>query len=149
MKIILLLLSFLSFSAIAQEQPILEKISGTGFVPAEWSRQQKCQIFENEVLMTRSYGFTTVNYQIPFSSDGSLREMIAKASEEAFTVEPNGLCDGPSTVVKASIALEGHTEMRELILYSTGGCGSPRKVRRGPYTAALMDIAGTFCPTTH
>ena len=142
------MMSFLSFSASADRQAFIVKSSSTGFGPIEWARSEKCEVFDTEVILTRSYARSTVNYQIPFSSDDSLNELIDKARQERLRLDDNYMCDGPATVIKARFVMEG-SDAEEILLYSTGGCGSPKKVRQGPNSSALMDIASTFCPTTH
>ncbi|WP_408098660.1 hypothetical protein ACJVC5_07035 [Peredibacter sp. HCB2-198] len=142
-------LGLISLSAFADRQPFITKVSSTGFMPVEWSRSDKCEVFDTEVLLTRTYGRTSVQYMFPFSSEESLNELIEKAQSERIKLEDNYMCDGPSTVIKARFVVEGSEEAAEVLLYSTGGCGSPKKVRVGPYSSALVDIASTFCPTTH
>lgn len=150
MKILsLVFLGLASVSAFANQQPYLTKYSASGFVPIEWSRSDKCEVFESEVLMTRTYARSAVHYRIPFSAEDSLNEMIEKAQGERFKLEDNYMCDGPATTIKARFVAEGSEESQEILLYSTGGCGSPKRVRFGPYSSALVDIASTFCPTTH
>lgn len=141
-------LGLVSFSAFADRQPYITKISSTGFAPMEWSRSDKCEVFDNEVILTRTYGRSKVNYQFPFFSEDSLNEMIEMAEKEKLILEDNYLCDGPSTVIKVRKVSEG-VESEEILLYSTGGCGAPKKIRVGPFSNALVDIASTFCPTTH
>ncbi|WPU65721.1 hypothetical protein [Peredibacter starrii] len=145
----LVFFGLLSFSAFADQQPFITKYSASGFVPIEWSRSDKCEVFETEVLLTRTYARSAVQYRIPFSAEDSLNEMIAKAQVERLKLEDNYMCDGPSTTIKARFVAEGSEESQEILLYSTGGCGSPKKVRVGPASSALIDIASTFCPTTH
>lgn len=147
-SLFLMLMCLVSLSALADRQAYITKSSFTGFGPIEWARSERCEVFDTEVILTRNYGKTTVNYQFPFSSDDSLNELIELARHERLKLEDNYMCDGPSTVIRARFVMEG-AEAEEIILYSTGGCGSPKKVRQGPYSSALMDIASTFCPTTN
>lgn len=140
MKLLLVFLFVLiSASAFAERVPLIVKDSGTGFVMPEWERTEKCEVFKDSIQLTKSYGMTVVTFQIPFSSDASLIELIEKASLEPMTEKYNGICDGPATLVRAG----------DVIFYSTGGCGSSTKRREGPYSFALMDIVGTFCQETY
>ena len=118
---------------------MIVKISASGFGPAEWARSEKCEVFQEQILMTRTYGKREVFYQWPFDAQDTVSQLVAEAAQEKLRLENNYMCDGPSTTVKAG----------DLVLYSTGGCGTPKKVRVGPASQALIDIASTFCPTTH
>lgn len=119
--------------------PFILKVSSTGYVQQEWKRTEKCEVFENQVTLTRTFSHRKVEFQIPFSSEQTLQELIDLARKEQILEEENYLCDGPVTIIKA----------QDVLLYTTGGCGIPSKKRTGPYSSALVDIAGTFCPTTH
>jgi len=35
------------------------------------------------------------------------------------------------------------------ILFTTGGCGSPRKERQGNASRMLRELVDAYCPTTH
>jgi hypothetical protein len=126
---------------LALVAPLLIKVSNTGFVPPEWARSERCEVGESKVILTRTYSFKKIQYQFPFETEeNTIEDMIEKARHEKLVFQDNHLCDGPSTLIKAG---------DDLLLYSTGGCGSPKKIRQGPYSLALRDIASTFCPTTH
>lgn len=135
-----------SLAALAMA-PLIIKMSATGFTPIEWARTERCEVFSDQVLMTRTYARTEVKYEFPFTLQGSIEHLIEEAADEKMTSEPNYMCDGPSTSVKATYQKDGIAQ--EVLLYSTGGCGSPKKQRSGPNSLALIDIASTFCPTTH
>lgn len=130
----------MSMLTLALMTPLLIKINNTGFVPPQWARSEKCEVFETEVLLTRTYSHKKVSYQFPYEGEDDIREMIELARAERIVLQDNHLCDGPATVIKAA---------DDLLIYATGGCGSPKKIRQGPYSSALRDIASTFCPTTH
>lgn len=131
----------MSMLTLALVAPLLIKVSNTGFVPPEWARSERCEVGESKVILTRTYSFKKIQYQFPFETEeNTIEDMIEKARHEKLVFQDNHLCDGPSTLIKAG---------DDLLLYSTGGCGSPKKIRQGPYSLALRDIASTFCPTTH
>lgn len=131
----------MSMLTLALMTPLLVKISNTGFVPPQWARSEKCEVGESTIILTRTYAAKKIQYQFPYETEaGTIEGMIEKARHEKLVFQDNHLCDGPSTVIKAG---------DDLLLYSTGGCGSPKKMRQGPYSLALQDIASTFCPTTH
>lgn len=133
--------------AIALMTPFLVKTNSPGFMPAAWAKSDKCEVFQNQIIQTRFYNKREFIYVHPMQTEVSLAEMIHEAMDEQIVLEDNYMCDGPSTTVKATVNKDGQDH--EVILYSTGGCGSPKKVRQGPVSYALMDIASTFCPTTH
>lgn len=131
----------MSMLALALMSPLLIKASNTGFTPPQWARSEKCEVGQSEIILTRTYAHKTIHYQFPYhTEEGTIEEMIEKARHEKIFFQDNNLCDGPSTVIKTG---------DDLLLYSTGGCGSPKKIRQGPYSLALRDIASTFCPTTY
>lgn len=129
----------MSILALTLAAPLLIKASATGFVPVEWSHSEKCEVYANKVVLTKTYGGKTVSTTYPFSGEESVKDLIEEASHEELQEDDNYRCDGPSTTISAG----------ELLIYSTGGCGSPKKSRQGPGAHALTDIIGTFCPTTH
>lgn len=138
----------MSMLALTLMAPFLIKSSGSGFVHPNWSRSEKCEVFNDHVLMTRTYARESLEYIFPYQAEaGTVLEMIEKAMGEKVIQEPNYLCDGPATYIKATFQKDGVDQ--DLVLYSTGGCGSPKIVRQGPFSSALIDIASTFCPTTH
>ncbi len=132
----------MSMLTLALLTPLLIKTSHTGFMPERWARSEKCEVFETEIILTRTYGKRALHFQFPLQADTpeTISEMIELAREEKLVFQDNHLCDGPSTVIKAA---------DDLVIYATGGCGAPKKIRQGPYSFALRDIASTFCPTTH
>jgi hypothetical protein len=137
----------MSFLAIAAMSPLLVKISFSGFGPAEWARSEKCEVFDNKIVMTRTYNQEEIKFEYPFDGQETLQHLIANAANEKISLEDNYMCDGPSTSMHFTYPTVGLG--KELLLYSTGGCGSPKKQRLGPASQALIDIASTFCPTTH
>lgn len=137
----------MSLIALTVMAPFLIKSSGSGFVHPNWARSEKCEVFDSHILMTRTYARESLEYIFPYKTESSIEEMIENALQEKVVQEPNYLCDGPSTFVKAQFQKDGVE--RDLVLYSTGGCGSPKITRQGPFSSALIDIASTFCPTTH
>jgi hypothetical protein len=137
----------MSILALSVMAPFLLKVSGTGFVHPDWARSEKCEVFNDHVLMTRSYARESLQYIFPYRSENAVLDLIGKAMEEEVEQEPNYMCDGPATYIKATVQKDGVDQ--DLVLYSTGGCGSPKIMRQGPNTSALIDIESTFCPTTH
>jgi hypothetical protein len=140
----ILLITLASTVAIAAEKPLISKSNSTGFVPAEWARSETCDVYQNRVLITRVYGAEATRIE-----HKETRNILIKSNLQALTkavlaekveVQPNLLCDGPSTVT---------TILGNEVLFSTGGCGSDRKERVGPLSSALREIVNTYCPVTH
>ena len=76
--------------------------------------------------------------------ESDLRTLVAGASNGHLYSSDNHMCDGPSTTIKGY--LEDSTSV---ILYETGGCGTPRSIRHGGEAFVLMNIVQTFCPEIH
>ena len=64
---------------------------------------------------------------------------LERALKEKIEEKENGLCDAPGTSIKMGVEL----------LFATGGCGSPRKDRVGPFSTALKNVVNTYCPNTY
>ena len=137
----------MSVLALTLMAPILIKTNSAGFAPLPYARSEKCEVFETHVLMTRMYGLRTVEYNIPLKAEKTIHELIEEAYQERMVLEDNYMCDAPATTVRARIHKDGVDS--EVLIYSTGGCGAPKKYRQGPASYSLMDIASTFCPKTH
>lgn len=135
----------------ADLQPFLVKVNSSGYTPPEWSRVETCRIYREGVTIQVVYGrdenrlVATRSVSAIFSQ--KVDEWLEQASREELTESDNFMCDGPSTSIRAQLPPADSTETFEL--FSTGGCGSPRKIRQGPASTALREIADTFCPTTY
>jgi hypothetical protein len=137
----------MSILALTLMAPILIKINSAGFAPLPYARSEKCEVFETHVLMTRTYGLRSVEYNFPLKAENTIHELIEEASKERMVLEDNYMCDAPATTVKVRLEKDGVD--KDILIYSTGGCGDPKKYRQGPASYSLMDIASTFCPKTH
>ncbi|MFP5386162.1 MAG: hypothetical protein ACLGHN_08795 [Bacteriovoracia bacterium] len=137
-------MSMLALTLIA---PILIKTNSAGFAPLPYARSEKCEVFQTHVLMTRTYGLRSIEYNFPMKAGDVIHELVEEASQEQFALEDNYMCDAPATTVKARLQKDGVE--KDILIYSTGGCGAPKKYRQGPASYSLMDIASTFCPKTH
>jgi len=73
---------------------------------------------------------------------GNVKKVIELAKEEKVEEKDNMLCDGPSTSIVAGGENDG------VLIYSTGGCGSPRKQRTGVNSQKLRSIVDIYCPQT-
>jgi hypothetical protein len=124
----------------AATEALITKTNFPGFRPASAVRTENCEIFADRVVITRVFGLghgLRETRQIELFS--GLAQIIADAANEAVTEKPNFLCDGPGTVITAG----------DLLLYSTGGCGTSSSLRTGSASAILRDMVSAYCPTTH
>lgn len=142
----------LSTTALARYNgPIIEKSSGGGFTPPEWSQFETCQIFQNKVVITKSFAggelVTKEVRSLSVSGTGSLLGVVAKASLEALESRENGLCDAPTTQITASLIAPNDT-IEKVVLFSSGGCGTPRLERNGAYASALKEVVNSYCAKT-
>lgn len=132
--------------AAAVAKPLVTKSNSSGFTMEEWSRQETCEVYMNKVVIMKRYGgskgFTLTETRAITLSSG-IQNAVKLAAAEKLEEKDNGLCDGPSTVIYT-----GERESAQ-ILFSTGGCGSPRRNRSGPFSEALRNLASTYCPLTY
>jgi len=139
-----------AFSASGTESsPLLSKSNQPGFVRGEDVRSELCDLYSNKLVITRRYGaeaaesFTSIEERA-ISVDDGIKSAIERALAETLKESPNGLCDGPSTDVIARKL----NPVTEVVLFDTGGCGSPGKERMGPASRMLRDLIDQFCPKT-
>jgi hypothetical protein len=123
---------------------LLIKTSSPGFVMPDWVRTETCKVYQDKVVIERSFGLVneqgfatteTINVTI---SDG-ITAILARAAEEKVKETRNMICDLPGLNVAAV------ENGKEFVLFSSGGCGSPRKEREGSATRMLMDLLGHYC----
>lgn len=137
-----LVLSSTAFAAL--KTPLLVKSSGSGFTPPEHRRGETCEVFEDGVVIRRIYGTTQVVEKLNVTVSESIKEQIIAASKAEIVAKDNTLCDGPSTSIVANLVSVDD----RILLYATGGCGSPRKTRQGTAASMLTAIVDTYCPKT-
>lgn len=139
-----LLVASLSAPQAFAEAPLVEKSSGSGFVPPQWRRSERCRLFANRVEIERSFGDAVVS-EVRTLQTKNLPALLKAAALENVEETPNLMCDGPSTYV----SFAGMAGADRGVLYSTGGCGSPTQRRVGPASLGLVGIIDAYCPTTH
>ncbi len=142
-KIIFSSLILVSSAFAAPEKPFISKSSGGGYVMPDYLRFEKCDVYGDRVEITRVFGAQENGVKSietrKLELVGKIKEIIKLAGQEKISEKPNGLCDGPATVISAS------ADGQDVGLFSTGGCGTPRKLREGPNTKKLIDLVGAFC----
>ncbi len=140
--LISLMLSASTSFGFVEEKPLISKSSGSGFVPPEYQRSETCNVYTDRVVIAKTYGKlqTSETRELKITD---IQQILKNAADEKVTETANGLCDGPVTQVNAFLG--GNA----VVLYTTGGCGSPKKHRNGPHAAMLMELVGSFCPKTY
>lgn len=147
--LVLAILSMAQLTFAADSKPILAKSSGGGFMMPEVAGGEVCELFRDKVIISRFYGrvaptaLKTVEEKAIVLT-GDIQQVIEKAKAEELTSKPNNLCDGPATSIRANL---NGTE--EISLFSTGGCGSPRRSRDGIFSSKLKEIINVYCPKTY
>jgi hypothetical protein len=132
-------------SALAVEpprpQPLVVKVNHPGYVLPQHRRTEICELYQDHIDITvrTEEGSTTERRPVEIRSD--LAALVSAARTADITSTENFLCDGPSTAI--------YLADDEATLYSTGGCGSPRRERQGQAAAALIDIIVAYCPVVH
>jgi hypothetical protein len=147
MKKVLLGLVLTGVALAAPTKPLLSKASGGGFMAPEYSGYERCDVYPDKVVITHQFGYVTetalqVNEERKINLVGNVKLVVEKAAQEKVEEKPNGLCDGPSTTIQADNGGQA------LLLFTTGGCGSPRKDRSGPLSTKLKEIVNLYCPRT-
>ncbi len=144
----LALAAFFLFSAPAFAEGVyIIKSSHSGFTPPEYVRHESCEVFADRVVIRRQTGAGEASVETvetkQLSVSVGIAKVIAKVTQEPVVDRENGLCDGPGTHVSTSLRGPEH------LLFSTGGCGSPRRERQGPYSKILRDLVDQYCPQTY
>jgi hypothetical protein len=134
--------------AIAAPQPLITKTNGPGYTLPEYMRFETCEVFLDQVVITQRFGYPeqlgfTKREVRPITLDKAIHNVLNVASQEELIKNDNLLCDAPST----SITFRGNPE--PFVLFSSGGCGSPRLDRQGPATQMLRELVDQYCPVTH
>jgi hypothetical protein len=125
--------------------PFVVKSNHSGFTPVEWSRTEVCEIHADKVVLTKGFGSIQTVETRKLDVTGDLAELVRQAAEETATEKDNYLCDGPSTYVVGRTA----ADEEGVVLFTTGGCGSPSKSRNGAAARILRDLVDSYCPKTY
>lgn len=138
-----------SFSVFADDNPVLVKTSGGGYMHPAYQSYETCRVFKDKILIEKHFGSAQIGNDVvmtqvvPVSFQGNLENMIVLAQSEPLQKTENGMCDGPATVIMANLAQESVT------LYSTGGCGTDKEDRSGPNSSHLKKIIDAYCLKTY
>ena len=144
MKALLITLILAGSFAQAADLPLITKSSGGGLSPIEWVRNEQCEVFADRAVITKTYGGGQNRVQLKeerkIAITGGVHDLINKALAEKVEEKQSGLCDAPSTHISFD---------NGKVLFSSGGCGSPRRDRSGPNAEALKSIVNAYCPLTY
>lgn len=135
-------------SAFSADKPLITKTNATGFTSVEYTRHETCAVYLHQVVITQRFGYSeelgfTKSEVRPITLDSSIQRVIATAAQEELLKNDNLLCDGPSTTMQSFAGGE------PIVLFATGGCGSPRLDRQGPAALMLKELVDQYCPVTH
>lgn len=141
----LITLSLFGGAAFAhQEGALVTKTNHPGHVLPAMGRVETCEVFQDRVVIRRQFGFDEAKgfravevREVKIT--GEIEKAIEAAAGEKLVEKENMLCDGPSTFVNAG----------DTVLFSTGGCGNPRKERNGASSSLLRALVDNYCPVTH
>ncbi len=125
------------------ELPLITKSSGSGFVMFDFIRNETCEVFADRVVVNKSFGGLTVVETHLINLVGDIQAVLSSAKADELTETDNFLCDAPGTFISANLNGE------EVVLFSSGGCGSPKQVRNGSASQLLADLVTSYCPKTH
>ncbi|WP_141735148.1 hypothetical protein [Oligoflexus tunisiensis] len=146
--IIVCTMGLLAQLAFAQEAALITKTNATGYTAPEHVRLETCELFLDKVIITNQYGAdadSTVTSRevrnVTFSE--SIFNILEQAGAETLSSSNNYVCDGPTT------SISSHHAGTDLVLFETGGCGSPRLERQGAASLILLDMITAYCPTVH
>lgn len=146
-KLIALLVLVLGATAQAntETKPLIVKSSSAGFAPVDYVFGEKCEVYADKVVITKAYGMgetkTELSQTIPVKITGNLDLLLEKVAQETLEEKENMMCDAPGTSIRAMGS-------EDIVLYSTGGCGSPRLERVGPFSTRLKNMVNFYCPKT-
>ena len=146
---LLIFMAIGSYSVLASASPLITKVSGGGFTPQEYAGYEKCEVYADKVVITHQMGMHTptaiqLKETRPLAIQGDLNAVIVGAKQEKLEQKDNFLCDAPGTSIVAHLPAQ-----EEVMLFTTGGCGSPRQERVGALSAKLRNIVGLYCPKTY
>lgn len=123
--------------------PLIKKVSGTGFTRVEYRRSEECSVYVNKLVIKRTVGKVTLTEYKDIFVERSIVAVAEAAMKEEAKKTPNNLCDGPGT----SVSVLGDT--LNGIVYSTGGCGSPKIEKSDTNSKTILDIINRYCPKTY
>jgi hypothetical protein len=143
---------FSNMAYALKQIPLIEKISGGGFMPPEYMRSEKCEVFADRVVRNKSFGvnadhFITLHEEFPIHLGGDLNLLISLAAQEPEKRGTDQICDAPSTQIVAH-QVGAKAGDQGFVIFSSADCGTTSIKRDGPHSAALTEIVDMYCPQT-
>lgn len=155
MKYFLLFLGWMtlgmSFTGYSQDErsvsPLLVKSNFPGYVPEDYWFEETCKLFKDKVDIEYRVSGQIIRESRRISGTSMIQKLLKKAQQETLSESPNMICDGPSTSIYGLEKISSGE--RKILLYETGGCGSPKQVREGGAAFILSTLIGKYCSVTH
>jgi hypothetical protein len=139
----------LSSSIAFSQTPIVKKVNMTGFSLPEEVFTETCTLYDDHVLITRSYGENmAITERRELRLTGSMIDLLTKVKNENMLIEENNVCDGPHTEITAYLPSQDGAAS-SMTLFKTGGCSAPQETRDGSYSLQLRRMVASYCPKTH
>lgn len=125
--------------------PLLRSTANSGFTMPQYMYGSVCEIFPAKVVITKTFGSPTIGYtnSKTIQIQGNIQSLIATASQEAVEEQPTP-CDGPSFEITGRQILPTDA-VQNVVLKSSGGCGTPSQTRNGPATTMLLNLIDSLC----
>lgn len=122
--------------------PLLVKTHYPGFVLPENAIQKTCSVYLKQTIIDTAYGFDSLKTKqlIRHFIGYSIYDFLEQSQDEKIIEEPNFLCDAASSTIMA------YDQNEPVLLFNTGGCGTPRQERTGPVSTLLINLVNQICP---
>jgi hypothetical protein len=125
--------------------PILEKVYYPGFTHPDYRFSKTCRLYPDRLEVIQNLAGSMVTETRGQIDASQLAPLLSNAVIEAINNEDNNLCDGPRTTIKGrSPDASGDASF---LLFTSGGCGSPRQTRSGGAAWLLIQLIDSWCPT--
>ena len=125
----------------ASEQPIVKKITHSGYVMPEYQKSVSCNVYRKKVTIETGLGYDIqLEEHLPADISKSIEHVMAQAAQESETHVAAAPCDGPSTKIYSYYADQPFT------LVDTGDCTDTSIYRVGPMSDYLIELAHRYCP---
>lgn len=125
--------------------PILVKSNSPGYVLPDFSFAEKCSLYADRVEIEYRMSDSIVKEVRSLKGAKSLELLVTRAATDKLRYEDNLLCDGPTTEVFGY----SRNTPNKVVVYSTGGCGTPKAIREGGAAYQLMRFIENYCAKTH
>lgn len=123
-----------------EQKPLLIQINSPGYVPEDYFFKETCKMYRDRVDIEYNLAGKLITETRRISGDTSLEELISRAKQEDITETPNLICDLPSTKIFGFDSTGA-----EVLLYSTGSCGTAKRERNGGAAFILTTLIGKYC----